>query len=69
MKYELEVITDSEIKIRKIMSVPLWNTNQVFDDLETLKKYLTDYVELPCSMNIAVDLINSASMNNWIVFE
>ncbi len=69
MKYELEVITDSDIKIRKIMSVPLWNTNQIFDDIESLKKYLFDYVELPCSMNVALDLINSAAMNGWIDFQ
>ncbi len=69
MQYELEVITESDIKIRKIMSVPLWNTNQVFDDIASLKKYLIDFVELPCSMNVALDLLNSAAMNTWIDFQ
>lgn len=69
MKYELEIEADNCFKIRKIMQVELWNSNQVFDELGDLKRYLTDFLELSCSINKAEDRIAAAPMNSWIFFE
>lgn len=69
MKYELEIESDNCFKVRKIMQVELWNSNQVFDELCDLKRYLTDFLELPCSINEAEDRIAAAPMNSWISFE
>ncbi len=69
MKYELEIKSDSRFGIRKVMDVPLWNSNQIFDDVESLSRYIEDFLELSCPINIAIDRINASVMNSWALFE
>lgn len=69
MKYELEVLNDSQIRIKKIVAEALWTSNQIFDDLTTLTRYISDFTELKTSLDIVHELLNSAPMNNWIDFE
>jgi hypothetical protein len=68
MRYELKVVDDNSIKIKKIMDIPLWNSNQVFDDFKSLKKYITDFVEVETPTEDIENLTNSAPMNSWIEF-
>ena len=51
------------------MSVPLWNCNQIFDNFDSLKLYIIDYIELDNSINVVENLVNSAAMNTWIEFQ
>ncbi len=68
MKYELEVYSNNSIGIRKIMIIPLWSSNISFDTVETLNKYITDYLELNSSLDEVTNLVKSAAMNVWVKF-
>lgn len=69
MKYELEVCSDSAVRIKKIRELPQWESEMVYDNVEALLKYLTDYVDLQTDVSIIRDLLNSAAMDKWIEFE
>lgn len=68
MFYELDVVSDSEVKIRKVRELEQWGSELQFDDLDHLLKYCNDYLTLENSHYVIGDLINSAPMDTWLSF-
>ncbi len=69
MKYEFEMYCDGVIGIRKIEMIPLWNMNLIFNDIGSLKKYLSTDFKLRCSISDVMELLNNAQMNEWVEFK
>lgn len=68
MVYELRIVSESEVQVRKLRERPQWESEPLFDSLEPLKKYLSDYVTLSRSVDELCELLNSAPMETWQTF-
>lgn len=68
MYYELEIVSDSEVSIRKVRELEQWGSELHFEELSHLLKYLNDYLSLESSHYVIGDLLHSAPMDTWILF-
>lgn len=68
MVYELQILSENEVQIRKLKEKPQWESDPIFETEDTLKKYLYDYVSVSRPVDEICELLNSSPMETWQTF-
>lgn len=68
MVYELQIVSENEVQVRKLREKPQWESELIFDALAPFKNYLSDYVTLSRPVDEICELLHSAPMEVWQTF-